>query len=750
MTTSEAFQIALQHHRSGRLAEAESLYRQILAVQPNHSEARRLLGMLAVQTGRLDLAANPANWRYHLDLGNGLFAQGQLDEAIAAFRGALGINPNCVEAHYNLGNALQNQGQLDEAIAAYRAALQFKPDLAMAHNNLGVALKVKGRLDEAIAAYHRALQIQPDSVDALNNLGVALREMGRFDESIDACQRAIRSKPDQAGAWYNFGLALQSKGRLEECIGAYRRALQIAPNYVKAHNNLGTALKDHGWLHEAVASCRKALQIRPDYPEAWINLGAALAELGQRDEAIEVYRRALEMNPNLPEAHNNLANALKDLGELNGAFAAYRRALEIKPDDAPAHSNLIFALHFDPGQDARTIAEEHARWNRQFSEPIKQFIPPRANNRDPERRLRVGYVSADFWDHPVGRFVLPLFERHDRERIEILCYSGSARSDGMTERLRALAGEWRSTIGVADAQSAEMIREDRVDILVDLALHTAGNRLPVFARQPAPVQVAWLGYPGSTGLPAIGYRLTDGWVEPVGGEAAWSAEERVRLPDCWCCYRPAGEYPEINALPALASGGVTFGSLNKFAKINEGVLALWARVLESVKGSRLVMRCPEGRTRERVRAFFGARGIAQERVELVGFLSRWEHLRLYQRIDIGLDPFPYNGTTTTCDALWMGAPVLTLTGKMPASRTGLSLLSSVALGELAASSEEGYAQVAAELAGDLPRLAELRATLRARMQASPLMDAPRFARNVEAAYRRMWLEWCDKEQALRE
>jgi predicted O-linked N-acetylglucosamine transferase (SPINDLY family) len=311
----------------------------------------------------------------------------------------------------------------------------------------------------------------------------------------------------------------------------------------------------------------------------------------------------------------------------------------------------------------------------------------------------------------------------------------------MTERIQALAGCWRNTTGIPDARLAEMICEDRVDILVDLAMHTAGNRLPVFARQPAPVQVAWLAYPGSTGLPGMGYRLTDAYMDPPGIKPAWSAEEPMRLPDCWCCYDAADDSPDINALPALSAAELTFGSLNNFAKVNERVLALWARVIDAAPGSRIVMLCPEGWARERVRAFFGARGIAPERIELVGILPRSEYLRLYQRIDIGLDPFPYNGMTTTCDALWMGAPVLTLPGRTAASRAGLSILSSVGLAEFAASSEADLVRTAVELAGNLARLADLRTTLRARMLASPLMDAQRFARNVEAAYRLMWEDW---------
>jgi protein O-GlcNAc transferase len=652
MTIPEALQIAIQHHQAGRLAEAEALYRQILAVQPNHSDALHLLGVIAHQAGRHDLATE---W----------------------IRQAIVLNPNNAIAHFNLREAYRAIGRFDEAYAAFRQALHIKPDFPEAQNNLGIALRKRGQLDEAVAAYCRALEIKPDYAEAHNNLGIALRDRGQPDEAM----------------------------------AAYRRAIEIKPDYAEAHYNIGITLRDRGQLNEAVAAYRRALLFKPDYPEAHYNLGIALMDHGELDEAV----------------------------------AAYRRALQLKPDYALARSNLIYSLHLHPIHDARTISEEHSRWNRQFSDPLKQFAQPHLNDPAVVRRLRIGYVSPDFRDHPVGRFVLPLFGRHDREHFDILCYSGVLRPDWMTERLRELAGGWRNTVGVPDARLAEMIREDGVDILVDLTMHSAGNRLPVFARQPAPVQVTWLAYPGSTGLPGIGYRLTDAWMDPPGEEPAWSAEEPVRLPDCWCCYQPVGESPEINALPALSAESVTFGSLNNFAKAHKGMLALWARVLEAVKESRLVMLCPEGSARERVRAFFGARGIATERVELVGYLPRWEYLRLYQRIDLGLDPFPFNGMTTTCDALWMGVPVLTLPGKMPASRAGLSLLSSVGLAELAVWSEADYVRMAVELAGNLPRLADLRATLRSRMLASPLMDAPRFARNVEAAYRSMWQAWCSKQ-----
>ena len=795
MTIPQAFDLAVHHHQAGRLAGAEALYRQILAVQPNHAEALRLLGGIAQQAGRHDLAVDlirqaivlhPKNPAAHFDAGQAYHNLGRMDEATAANRRAIELQPNFPEAHHNLSVGLRLRGQLHEAIASCRRAIELKPNFPEALNNLGATLAGLGQFDEAIAAYRRAIELRPNFPEALNNLGVALMARRQFDEAVAACRRAIEFKPDFSEALNNLGNALRDQGQLDEAIAAYCRALQISPNfaeihnnlgavlrrrgrvdeaiaacrraldlkpnYPEAHNNLGNALQDRCEFHEAAAACRRALELKPDFPEAHNNLGNALRDQGQLDEAVAAYRRALELHPGMTSARNNMGGALKDLGEIEAAIQAYRRALKSEDDDPAIHSNLIYTLHFRPSHGKRTITEQHRRWNRRFSDPLKRFILPHANDRRLSRRLRIGYVSADLRDHPVGRFVLPLLERHDRERFEILCYSGVARSDWVTERLHAQTGKWRNTVGASDARLAEMIREDEVDILVDLALHTAGNRLPMFARQPAPVQVTWLGYPGSTGLPGIAYRLTDAHMDPLGScsrRTACSAEEPVRLPDCWCCYDPADDCPEIHALPALSAEGVTFGSLNNFAKVNEGVLALWARVLKAVKGSRLLMFCPEGRARERVRGIFAKLGIAAERVELVGFVPRWEYLSLYQRIDIALDPFPCNGMTTTCDALWMGAPVLTLPGAIPVSRAGLSLLSTIGLDELAANSEEGYVRIAVALARDLPRLADLRSTLRPRMLASPLMDAPRFARNVEAAYQSMWERWRPGRASIR-
>ena len=732
MTIPQALQIAAQHHQAGRLPEAEALYRQILTLQPDHADALHFLGVIAHQVGRHEIA-------------------------VQFIRQAIGLNPNSPFAYYNLGEAYRAAGRLEEGIAAYRHALELKPDYVEAHNNLGTSLVEGGRFEQAITAFRHALDHKPDSPEIHNNLGATLAKSGLYDEAVAAYRQALNLRPGFSGAYNNLGDALREQGQLGGAITAFRRALEIQPAFPEAHYNLGNAQRERGQLTDAISSYRRALELKTGYPEACNNLGITLCDRHHLDEGIAAYRRALELKPDYAEAHNNLGNALRNRGEVNEAIASFHHALEIKRDDAEVHSNLIFTIHSHQDCDDRTIFEEHQRWNRQFGEPLKQFLRPHANDRDPERRLRVGYVSPDFRDHVVGHYVLPLLEGHDLEGFEILCYSGVVRSDWMTERFRALRsgrsdadGGWRSTVGVSDARVAEIIREDGIDILVDLAMHTAGNRLPVLARQPAPVQVSWLAYPGKTGLRGIGYRLTDAHIDPPVDEPACLSEEPMRLPHSWCSYKRPAQSPEIGALPALSSGGVTFGSLNNFAKVNQRVLACWARMLEAVKGSRLLMLCPEGRARERVREFFGARGIARERIELVSIMPYREYMSLYLRIDIGLDPFPCNGMTTTCDALWMGVPVVTLPGRMSVSRAGLSLLSNVGLGELAASSEEDYVRMVVDLAGNLRRLANVRAALRPRMLASPLMDVPRFARNVEAAYRSIWRTWCEKQSPAAE
>jgi predicted O-linked N-acetylglucosamine transferase (SPINDLY family) len=484
------------------------------------------------------------------------------------------------------------------------------------------------------------------------------------------------------------------------------------------------------------------LEIDPACAEAHQNLGRAFQDLGRLDEALACYRRALEVRPGFAEAHANLGNALKDQGDLDAAILCYRRALELKPDFAAAHSNLIYAMHLCPGQTAQSIYAEYRQWNEQHAQPLAESIRSHPNDRSPDRRLRIGYVSPDLRQHPVGRFLLPLLAAHDHQAVEVFCYSSVRFPDAVTDQCRAGADVWRDVLPLSDEQVADAVRADRIDILVDLTMHMAGSRLLAFARKPAPVQVAYLAYCGTTGLAAMDYRFTDPYFDPPDGDRQPYSERSVWLPDTYWCYQPTTRTPLLERLPALKTGHITFGCLNNFCKVSEPTLDVWSRLLRTVRDSQLVLHAHAGSHRNRARDLFARQGVSPERVEFVGLLPLDEHFRTYQRIDIALDPFPCGGGTTTCDALWMGVPVVTRVGQTAVGRAGLSILSNLGLPELAARDADGYVRIAAQLAGDLPRLAERRATLRERMQRSPLMDAPRFARNVEAAYHEMWRRWC--------
>jgi predicted O-linked N-acetylglucosamine transferase (SPINDLY family) len=712
-SAQETLQLAFQHHRSGQLPQAEAFCRQILAQQPDHPDALHLLGLIAHQAGRNDLA---------VDL----------------IRRAIVLTPSNADAHNNLGLALKDLGRLDEAIAAHRQAIALDPTYPEAYSNLGVALKDRGQLDDAIAALRQAIGLNPNLPEAHNNLGNALRDKGQLDDAIAAYRRAVALRPGYPQAHGNLGIVLKDKGQLDEAIAAFQQAIALRPGYAQAYCNLGSALRGKGQLDGAIAALQQAIALKADYPEAYSNLGNALRDDGRLDDAIAAYRQAIALNPELAEAHGNLGIALKDGGRLDDAIAAYRRAMAIRPDYPEAHSNLLLAIHYHPGYDAQAIAEEHRRWDRQHAQPLKRFIQPHANDRSPERRLRIGYVSPDFRDHVVGRNLLPLFRHADRQQFEVICYAQVLRPDAMTGQFQQHADGWRSTVGLSDEQVAELIRGDRIDILVDLALHTPQNRLLVFARKPAPVQVSFAGYPESTGLSTIDYRLSDPYLDPQSPD-----DSIIRLPHSFWCYDPleSREVP-INPLPALQSGFVTFGCLSNFCKINENVLALWASVLRQVEHSRLLLLSKQGSHRQRTLDFLNQEGVSPDRVEFIPPQPRRKYMELYHRIDLGLDTFPYNGHTTSLDSFWMGVPVVTLVGQTPVSRAGWCQLSNLGLPELAAHAPGEFASIAVKLAKDLPRLQELRQTLRQRMEQSPLMDATGFARGIEAAYRQIWRRWC--------
>jgi predicted O-linked N-acetylglucosamine transferase (SPINDLY family) len=543
-----------------------------------------------------------------------------------------------------------------------------------------------------------------------------------------------------------LGVIAHKAGRNDIAVDLIRRAIALRPNFAEAYCNLGIALAANEQLDEAVAAFRQAIALRPNYAEAQSNLGVALASKEQLDDAIVAFRQAIVLRPNYAKAHNNLGLALADKGQLDDAIAACRRAIALNPNLPEVHSNLVFTLHYSPAYDAQAIAEELRRWNRQHAEPLRKFIQSHSNDRSPDRSLRIGYVSPDFLENPVGRFLLPLLAHHDHQNFQIVCYANVQRPDALTPRLQGHADIWRSTVGLTDEQLATQIRQDQIDILVDLTMHAASNRLLVFARKPAPVQVMYLAYCSSTGLDTIDYRLSDPYLDPPGEESFYS-EQTIHLPDTFWCYQSIIDCPQVGPLPALAQGVITFGCLNQFTKVSEPTLGAWAKLLRAVPNSQLLLCANKGSHRERLQQQLQREGIEPNRVRFTGRVPLRDYFRLYHGIDIALDTFPYAGGTTTCDALWMGVPVVSLVGRTGVSRGGLSILSNVGLPELVARSEEQYVRIANELADNLPHLSQLRSTLRQRMEQSPLMDAPQFARDLEAAYRRMWHTWCETASA---
>ena len=544
----------------------------------------------------------------------------------------------------------------------------------------------------------------------------------------------------------SFDLALQhhQSGRLREAEQLYRAILAQEPQHADTWYLLGLLAHQVGRDDAALDCFRRAVAANPNHAAAFSDLGNALSGKREFDEAIAAYRRAIILRPDFAEAYNNLGSALKENGQLDEAIAAYRRAVAINPDYLGAHSNLLLTMNYHVDDDAQAVAEELREWNRRHAQGLKTSIAPHSNDCNPDRRLRVGYVSGDFYAHASANFLLPLLKNHDPQQVEVFCYTTVSRPDAMTAQLQQYAGVWRSIVELSDEQAARQIREDKIDILVDLKLHTDENRLLIFARKPAPVQATWLGYPGSTGLETIDYRLSDPYLDPPGMDESVYSERTMRLPDTFWCYDPVDcADVSVSALPAQQNGFVTYGCLNTVSKLNDAVLALWAQVLNRVENSRLHLLIPQGSSRQRTLETLRREGIAPSRVDFLPRQSHRAYLQYYHQIDIGLDSLPCNGHTTSLDSFWMGVPVVTRVGNMAVSRAGWCQLSNLKLTALAAQTSDEFVEIAVSLARDLPRLSELRRTLRERMQQSPLMDAPKFARNIEAAYRQMWRAWCE-------
>jgi len=566
-----------------------------------------------------------------------------------------------------------------------------------------------GRLADAEHGYRSILARQPEHADALHLLGVIALQTGNLEPALSLIQRAVALRPDAAVCRSNLGQVLERLGRDDEAARCYEAAIALDDRFAEAYNNLG-------YLH---------------------------ARKDRLAEAEPLYRKAIELDPRYAEPHTNRGNLLKDRGELDAAIACYRRAIELRPDLSELHSNLLLALHYHPGYSPADLAREHREWADRHVRPLAAARRPHTNRPEPDRRLRVGYVSPDFREHPVARFILPLFREHDRRRIEVFAYSDVGSPDPITGLVREHTDHWRDVASLTDEQVADAVRADGIDILVDLAAHSGRNRLLVFARKPAPVQATYLAYCSTTGVDAIDYRVTDPFLDPPG-EAGNYTETSLYLPRCYWCYSAPPIPVRDRPAPSRRPGPPTFGCLNNFAKVSDATLDLWTRLLRRVPEARLLVYARAEPHRGRVRRALREAGVDERRADFVERQSLVDYLETYREIDVALDPYPYGGGTTTCDALWMGVPIVSLAGRTAVSRAGSTLLHNIGLPRLVARSEEEYVERAADLIRDAAGLAALRRELRGRIESSPVMDAPRFARDFEAMLRTAWRAWCER------
>lgn len=724
-TLPKLIQQAKSYQQAGDWSSAEALYHQILQRQPDNVNALS----------------------FYNQLGCALSDQGQLDQAIACFQRALSFYADHAEIHNHLGIALAKKSQFDVAKTHFEQAIALKEGYVQALYNLGIILNEQEEFTSAITCYQRVLQLKPDYADAYNNLGNAHNGLKDFDTAIFCYQQALALNPQYIEAHNNLGVVYQKQGQLLEAVASFQQALALNSNYLAAHHNLGVTLRKLDRLEEAFACFQRVLALNPQDDQAHHELGNIFDAQCQFESAITSFERALALNPQAIEAYLNLGNTYKNQGLIAQAIANYQQALEINPHYANAHHNRLFVLNYSLEYDQAAVFAAHQTFNKQLAKPLAAIIPPHLNDPAPLRRLKIGYVSPDFREHSVAFFIAPIFQHHDHQQFEIIAYYNYEESDQITAQLQEEADQWVNCVNLSDEALVKKIRGDQIDILVDLAGHTAHNRLLVFASKPAPVQVTYLGYPNTTGLTTMDYRITDHYTEPMGTGDAFFTEQAVRMPHSYFCYAPlVEETPLCHDLAVDRHGYLTFGSFNNFSKINAQVISLWAELLQAIPTAQLLIKNKSLialSVQQSLLEQFAGFGIEPQRLKLSAYkFSRHEHLTQYHAVDIGLDTFPYNGATTTCEALWMGVPVVTLVGERHAARMGLSILSAVGLTELVAYTPTEYIDICVKLASNWDYLRQLRQTMRERMQTSSLMDGENFTRQLEAAYREMWERWC--------
>ena len=783
----QAVKMALEQHESGNFARAEALYIEILRQDPTNIDAMHLLGVLARQGHQPEVAIQLIGRAiarrddvsiFHYNLAEAYVALGRTAEAIASYRRAIDLDPDYVASYTNLSNVLINAKEFDLAEQVCREALKLAPESHSILNNLGTVLRSRGQNEEARGYYEDAVRLQPQFPEALTNLAMCLCSQGKFDEGIERFREVVRLRPALADVHNNLGTALVHRKQLDQAIECFQTALEIKPDHVEASNNLGSALRALGKADQAIAFFRKAIEFKPDFVEAYANLAATFGDLGRNEDALSAVDKALGLHPDSPRLHFLRGILLRNLWRHDEGIAAIRKSLELDPDasdalttlgyallengdldgamealtksvagmaDPQSLSNVLMTANYHPGFSQRDLFAMHRRWAELHEVPQIPLRKPHTNDRTPRRKLRIGYVSPDFRGHSVAYFLEPILANHDHTQFEIFGYANVVNFDLATYRLRTEIDHWRETAGKTLDEVSQMIRDDSIDILVELAGHTGSNLLLVFARKPAPVQINMIGFPSTTGLSAMDYRITDAQCDPLGSTEVFNSETLLRMSNVFWVYQPPSNRIEIGNLPADDNSIFTFTSVNNFTKVTPQVQAMWAKLLCEVPNSKLVIQTSatqSEKTQGLVKARFAAEGVDAGRLEFRPWSNLTDYLKLLERSDITLDPFPFNGGTTTCHSLWMGAPVLTLAGDRHASRMGLSMMTAIGLPEFVAYTPDEYVAIGKRMAENLPHLREIRRGMRERLLASPLLDGAGYTRKLEKVYRDVWQKWC--------
>tara|TARA_R110001592_G_scaffold336019_1_gene621105 strand:+ start:368 stop:2482 length:2115 start_codon:yes stop_codon:yes gene_type:complete len=664
---------------------------------------------------------------------------GNTQKAIQLYQQVIQADPKNADANHLLGVIAFQGGDLALGAQLIKKAIQAKPSMLQAYNNLGVILQEQGKLEDAHRVYLKILKMKPDYAEAHCNLGLILKDLGQTDKAISSLKRAIEINPEHVNAYNGLGVICRSRHQNHDAINFYQKVLALAPNSSEAYNNLGNALSDLEKYDEAVNSFSKAIQLNPGYADAYSNLGKIYEKNGHLKQAQEYFIKALTIKPNNPGFVFNMGRNFSAKGEHLEAAKYYKKALKLDPNYTVVKSNLLQLMNYTNYFSREEVFQQHCDWQKNVIAALPSKRPkPRINTNIKNRRTRIAYISPDFRQHSVCYFFEPLLFNHDTESYEVFCYYNNTIEDDHTLKLKGRSEHWRDISKLSDNEVVNSIVKDGIDILVDLAGHTADNRLKVFVYRPAPIQVAWLGYPNTSGLSDMDYRLTDAQADPVGKADDFHTEKLIRLPHGFLCYQGNTSLGFKPTLPFQKNAYITFGSFNNLTKVTDEVLEVWSKILLGVPNSKLLLKysqLADQDTRDRIVTFFECLGVGSNRLELLGKIDDPnEHLALYENIDIGLDPFPYNGTTTTMEALWMGVPTITLAGDRHASRVGVSILTSVGLEKFIASDELSYIELAISLANQPVYLSEVRSSLRERTMNSDLCNASQFAHDIETVY----------------